>query len=307
MTMTMDDDGAILVHLTNPGGIVGGTGVANQITYWTDTDTIGGDPGLTYNAATDTLSLANSLTFTGATGVNDITVPDDLADVLSLDDAGGLTYLQIVSTDAQPVVRWNPASADIDFHVSATGEANALFVRGSDGNIGIGTTSPQADLHVDGYLRLGEDEAVDAQGTTVINVVESVGGQMILKYWDRGAGVGGRGIIRNFRDGGEAKLVIGQGTDGSINLVLTSSGNTGVGTTGPLARLHVDQDSGSGAIPVLYLDQADVSEEMIEFACTIGAGNAIEAVGGKALTTTHFIKVTLPGALTRYIPVGTIA
>jgi len=33
----------------------------------------------------------------------------------------------------------------------------------------------------------------------------------------------------------------------------------------------------------------------------------IEAVGGKTLTVTHFIKVTLPGALTRYFPVGTIA
>lgn len=71
-------------------------------------------------------------------------------------------------------------------------------------------------------------------------------------------------------------------------------------------RLHVDND-GAAAQPVLYLDQGDVSEEMIEFATTIGVGNAIEAVGGKALTTTHFIKVTLPGSLTRYIPVGTIA
>jgi len=51
----------------------------------------------------------------------------------------------------------------------------------------------------------------------------------------------------------------------------------------------------------------DVSEEMIEFNTTIGTGNAIEAVGAKTLTTTHFIKVTLPGGLTRYIPCGTIA
>jgi len=67
------------------------------------------------------------------------------------------------------------------------------------------------------------------------------------------------------------------------------------------------QHSATTAVPVLLLSQADVSEEMIEFACTIGVGNAIEAVGGKTLTTTHFIKVTLPGGLTRYIPVGTIA
>ncbi|MHC4709559.1 MAG: autotransporter outer membrane beta-barrel domain-containing protein [Planctomycetota bacterium] len=101
---------------------------------------------------------------------------------------------------------------------------------------------------------------------------------------------------------------------GTINFVssqidgeFTTTGNVGVGVTSPSAKLHVDQETAGAAIPVLYLDQADVSEEMIEFASTIGVGNAIEAVGIKTLTTTHFIKVTLPGGLTRYIPVGTIA
>ena len=79
------------------------------------------------------------------------------------------------------------------------------------------------------------------------------------------------------------------------------------GVTTALAQVHIDQTSTTGAVPVLYLDQADISEEMIEFNTTIGTGNAIEAVGAKALTTTHFIKVTLPGSLTRYIPCGTIA
>jgi hypothetical protein len=78
------------------------------------------------------------------------------------------------------------------------------------------------------------------------------------------------------------------------------------GTVTPLAALHVD-NPGTDAQPVLYLDQGDVSEEMIEFNTTIGVGNAIEAVGAKTLTVTHFIKVTLPGALTRYFEVGTIA
>ena len=88
-----------------------------------------------------------------------------------------------------------------------------------------------------------------------------------------------------------------------------ASGRGGVNVTPPslAAAWHVHQATSDAVIPVLYLDQADVDQDMIEFACTIGVGNAIEAVGGKTLTTTHFIKVTLPGALTRYIPVGTIA
>jgi len=75
----------------------------------------------------------------------------------------------------------------------------------------------------------------------------------------------------------------------------------------PGASVHITQASTSGAIPVLALNQTDVSEEMMEFITTIGTGNAIEAIAAKTLTTTHFIKVTIPGGLTRYIPVGTIA
>lgn len=72
-------------------------------------------------------------------------------------------------------------------------------------------------------------------------------------------------------------------------------------------QLYIDQNSTTGAKPVLILDQADISEEMIELVSTIGTGNAIEAIAAKTLTTTHFIKITIPGGLTRYIPCGTIA
>jgi len=90
-------------------------------------------------------------------------------------------------------------------------------------------------------------------------------------------------------------------------LAVPSGGLLAVGSTNPEAKLDVDQSDGSGGIPVALFDQADVSEEMFEFVSTIGVGNAIEAVGAKTLTVTHFIKVTLPGSLTRYIEVGTIA
>lgn len=84
--------------------------------------------------------------------------------------------------------------------------------------------------------------------------------------------------------------------------------NLGVGIhTSILGRLHADQSSTSGAIPPLVLDQADLSEEMIKFVTTIAEGNPIEAVGAKALTTTHFIRVEIPGPAYVYFPVGTIA
>ncbi len=86
-----------------------------------------------------------------------------------------------------------------------------------------------------------------------------------------------------------------------------SNGYVGVLTGAPASPLHVDQNSATGAVPVLTLDQGDVDQEMMEFITTIGVGNAIEAKGAKTLTHTHFVKVTIPGGLTVYFPVGTIA
>jgi len=53
---------------------------------------------------------------------------------------------------------------------------------------------------------------------------------------------------------------------------LTSIG----GTVAPLAQAHIDQSIDDAAIPVLLLDQADLSEEFIEFTTTVGAGNPID-------------------------------
>jgi hypothetical protein len=80
----------------------------------------------------------------------------------------------------------------------------------------------------------------------------------------------------------------------------------GFGVTTPVAKLDVAQTVDDAAIPVLKLEQLDVSEPMMEFACTIGTGNGIEEDVAKVLTTTHFIKVTIPTG-TVYIPCGTIA
>lgn len=104
-----------------------------------------------------------------------------------------------------------------------------------------------------------------------------------------------------------ALVVEDDGVNDNTLVIDTSTPGVGMGIAVPTATLHVDQAAAAGAMPVLLLDQADVSEEMVEFASTIGVGNAIEAVGAKTLTVTHFIKVTLPGPLTRYIQVGTIA
>jgi hypothetical protein len=179
----------------------------------------------------------------------------------------------------------------------------------TDGDVGIGTVAPTEVLDVE----VGTNESFRI----------STGSATFGFPTGATSPTHGFGLTRT-GDGNLTNIIFAEGTEGQSlgikarhdisfygdhtrNVTFLENGRAGFGITAPIAMLHVDQKSTTAAIPVLLLDQADVSEEMIEFESTIGVGNAIEAKGTKALTTTHFLKVTLPGALTRYIPCGTIA
>lgn len=60
---------------------------------------------------------------------------------------------------------FNESGVDADFRVEASGQVNALFLRGSDGNIGLRTSAPANLLHA--YATINDSHAIiiDAQGT----------------------------------------------------------------------------------------------------------------------------------------------
>jgi hypothetical protein len=76
----------------------------------------------------------------------------------------------------------------------------------------------------------------------------------------------------------EGKIIL-RTLDGGVSvdvLTLLANGNAGVNVAVPTGKLHVDQGNSAANIPTLVLDQSDLSEEFIEFASTIGAGNPID-------------------------------
>ncbi len=69
----------------------------------------------------------------------------------------------------------------------------------------------------------------------------------------------------------------------------------GVGKSTPAAKLHIDQFSTTGAMPVLTLDQADVSEEFIRFIGTSTTDNSQSLVDAADLET--------PGAVVGWLKI----
>lgn len=174
------------------------------------------------------------------------------------------------------------------------------------GNVGIGTTEPGKALDVTGDINVSTGNLYSAGN--------------IFRLWSGAAAQSMRtlGIQVSTSYSGDIPnngILFGTDTNlyrGTANYLYTDDslrvgGNLGIGAATPQGKLHVDQSSTTAAVPVLILDQADLSEEFIEFTGTVGTGNSIEAVGGKTLTTTHFIRINITGVGYRYIPVGTIA
>lgn len=209
----------------------------------------------------------------------------------------------------------NALDADVDFSVHDDAGDEAIFVDASSGNVGMGgVTTPSQTLDVDG--RILADGVTEATYVNIAVNLDDVTADAVSDFMIRRSDAP-RWVIRGqgAETGSESgtNLRIHAYTDAGALVAAAaltierSSRNIGIGTQSPTSKVHIDQSSATGAIPVLKLDQADLSEEFINFVATIGTGNPIEAIAAKTLTTTHFVLVELTGGLRRYIPVGTIA
>ncbi|MBI1984679.1 MAG: hypothetical protein HYS60_01040, partial [Candidatus Wildermuthbacteria bacterium] len=141
------------------------------------------------------------------------------------DGALTVTSTGLINLQGIGSVAVNDSGSDVDFRVEGVGAANALFVQGSDGFIGIGTATPARRLDVFGsgpQLRLSADSS---------NYTDlSHAGTGFFTIDTTGFGVG-------FADGVGIGSTYSTTTPPSDGLIV--QGNTGIGTTSPNNRLEV--------------------------------------------------------------------
>lgn len=138
-----------------------------------------------------------------------------------------VTALTMTSTTLEGGLVVNELGVDADFRVEGLNEANLLFVDASTDRVGIGTSSPSQTLNVNG---IGLFEG-SAQGNIIIQKTGTNG----FSLFSDAAGTLG------FYDQNGA----------ATRMKIDSSGNVGIGTTSPAAKIQVAGVNGS-AIAYLY-------------------------------------------------------
>ena len=143
------------------------------------------------------------------------------------------TQFQIASVGSSPIAFYTGATQN-----SMTSGTQRMII-GTNGNVGIGTTSPTASLHI---VSSGNDKGL---------ILDSLPGNNYegLQFRTGGSDVGylsqetaimymGAASQINFRTGS------GSSVGGTDRMVINSSGNVGIGTTSPISKFHV-QGNGS--------------------------------------------------------------
>ncbi len=147
----------------------------------------------------------------------------DTASLIFQTDYTGLAEFGLIGDD----------NFGIKVSTDGTNFISALFVRASDGSIGIGTYSPVSRLHItetdDARLTIDTGNAASGGGFDIINSGAS-------QSWR----VTGQADLFKIRDhtAGLDKLMLKAGASGDV--LLTNIGKFGVATPAPTATLHVN-------------------------------------------------------------------
>ena len=137
---------------------------------------------------------------------------------INIQNADG-AYLTFNNGDASIVANYNGSGRDLSFK-TYSGSSNTERMRiDKDGNVGIGTTSPAKRLHIS-----ASDQSLS---------------RIRISNTNTGSGGDNIDLIAGINNVAQDGFSIFNATSNQTQLVIRGSGNVGIGTTSPAAKLHV--------------------------------------------------------------------
>ena len=236
------DDSKFLLHSYSGGKyVVRNNSTSTTVNQFTLTED--GKFGIGTTSPSQKLDVAGSAIISGNVGIG-TTSPSSKLHIsdnhsqLRLEDVDDSKFLLHSYSGGKYVVRNNSTSTTVN-----------QFTLTEDGKFGIGTISPSAPLHISST----SDEKVRFTSTTSGTPAN------FISFYDTGGRTSGFGMVSGGNDhftiwndtsGGDIRF----STSGAGNnrLIITSSGNVGIGTTSPTELLHL-----SSTGPARLLIEAD--------------------------------------------------
>ena len=155
-----------------------------------------------------------------------------------------------------------------DVSIGSVTTPQALFVEGSNGNVGIGTTTPGVKLHVDS----GNTETIAYFKSTDNRGRISVADNDTTTY-----------VISE-----DTKMSLGTNASLSTgNLTIDSTGNVGIGTTSPSRKLHVHADSGNAYLQLTQATTGTTSNDGFQISMGASQVNFINRENGSMVFETN--------------------
>lgn len=205
---------------------------------------------LSINGNDLTISDGNTVTLpTGTGGDNwgsqtvesDATLSGDGTTSDPLGVVGDLTDDQTLSLAGNDLTITGGNTITLPTGGSAVWTQNGSDIYYDAGKVGIGTTTPDVDLHVEDRIRVGEDPIY----STVYGELSHEGG--------------GNGFKINAHAGGGGWADMHLQTNGTTKMFIESSGKVGIGTTSPSATLEVNGTTKLGTSGVVISEIIEIT------------------------------------------------
>ena len=147
--------------------------------------------GIGTSAPSKTLDIVGSLEVNGAAVFNESSLDADFrvesntnTNMLFVDggtnrvgigtSAPSRTLDIVGSLEVNGAAVFNESSLDADFRVESNSNSSMLFVNGGTNRVGIGTSVPNATLHVNGRIQFGSVEYIEDGGGSIITLLGSL-------------------------------------------------------------------------------------------------------------------------------------